>query len=115
MGQKVFIPVTDEILYERPELITSPLMPFQVDQPCFRWLSAEIEAVDPASVDIDTTVELELTTTAMNFSPVHENHSPIPEILSEASLSDSQNHPYQPIQHVLRRRAALPQPCKDAA
>lgn len=39
MGQKVFIPITDEILYEYPELITSPLRPYQVDNPCFHWMA----------------------------------------------------------------------------
>ena len=42
MGQKVFIPITDEVLYEYPELITSPLRPYQIDKPCFHWM-AKIE------------------------------------------------------------------------
>ncbi|NKB64239.1 MAG: hypothetical protein GKR95_19710 [Gammaproteobacteria bacterium] len=45
MGQKVFIPITDEVLYEYPELITSPLRPYQVDSPCFHWM-ATIENED---------------------------------------------------------------------
>lgn len=45
-SNKVFIPITDEMLYERPELITSPLRPFQIDNPCFHWLSVEIEHVE---------------------------------------------------------------------
>ena len=49
MSQKVFIPVTDEILYERPDLITAPLRPYRVDEPCFRWLAVEIEEVDEAA------------------------------------------------------------------
>ena len=44
--QKVFIPVTDEMLYDRPELITAPLRPFRVDDPCFHWLAVEIEPVE---------------------------------------------------------------------
>lgn len=39
MSAKVFVPITDEILYDRPELITAPLRPFTVDQPCFHWLT----------------------------------------------------------------------------
>lgn len=39
MNQKVFIPVTDEILYEHPELITSPLRPYLADTPCFHWMA----------------------------------------------------------------------------
>ena len=39
MNHKVFIPVTDEMLYEHPELITAPLRPYQVDNPCFHWMA----------------------------------------------------------------------------
>ena len=39
MSQKVFIPLTDEILYEHPELITSPLRPYVADNPCFHWMA----------------------------------------------------------------------------
>lgn len=39
MSAKVFVPITDEILYDHPELITAPLRPFTVDQPCFHWLT----------------------------------------------------------------------------
>ena len=49
MSQKVFIPVTDEMLYERPELITAPLRPYRIDEPCFHWLAVEIEEVDAAA------------------------------------------------------------------
>ena len=51
MSQKVFIPVTDEILYEHPELITSPLCPYQTDNPCFHWM-ATIELTDESGVRI---------------------------------------------------------------
>jgi len=39
MGQKVFIPLTDEMLYQYPELITAPLRPYQIDNPCFHWMA----------------------------------------------------------------------------
>ena len=39
MNHKVFIPVTDDMLYEHPELITAPLRPYQVDNPCFHWMA----------------------------------------------------------------------------
>lgn len=45
MSAKVFVPITDEILYDHPELITAPLRPFTVDQPCFRWLT-DIEIIE---------------------------------------------------------------------
>lgn len=48
MKQKVFIPVTDEMLYDHPELITAPLRPFTIDLPCFHWMvDAEIEVIEP--------------------------------------------------------------------
>lgn len=43
MSHKVFIPVTDEMLYDYPELITAPLRPYQIDNPCYHWM-ATIEA-----------------------------------------------------------------------
>ncbi len=51
MTDKVFIPLTDELLYDHPELITAPLRPFTTGQPCFHWM-AEIEIIEqdkPAS------------------------------------------------------------------
>ncbi len=38
-SQKVFIPITDEMLYDHPELITAPLRPYQIDNPCFHWMA----------------------------------------------------------------------------
>ncbi len=48
MNHKVFIPVTDEMLYERPDLITAPLRPYQIDNPCFHWM-ATIESPESSS------------------------------------------------------------------
>lgn len=116
MSQKVFIPVTDEILYERPDLITSPLLPFQIHHPCFRWLSAEIEAVDPMTVDIDTSVELTVnataTATALQFAPMEATTDSRRKYAaqSETTADAGDNHTYQ---HALRRQISLP--CKDAA
>ena len=39
MSHKVFIPVTDEMLYDYPELITAPLRPYQIDNPCYHWMA----------------------------------------------------------------------------
>ncbi len=36
-----FVPLTDELLYERPEAVTGPLLPYQVDRPCHRWLAMD--------------------------------------------------------------------------
>lgn len=33
-----FVPLTDELLYEHPEAITSACIPYSRDYPCHRWL-----------------------------------------------------------------------------
>ncbi len=45
MKHKVFIPITDELLYDYPHLITAPLRPYQADSPCYHWM-ATIESCD---------------------------------------------------------------------
>ena len=37
---KEFVPVTDELLYEHPELVVGRLIPFSLDFPCHRWMEA---------------------------------------------------------------------------
>lgn len=39
MKHKVFIPITDEMLYDYPQLITAPLRPYKVDNPCYHWMA----------------------------------------------------------------------------
>ncbi len=39
MSHKVFIPITDEMLYDYPELITTPLRPYQIGNPCYHWMA----------------------------------------------------------------------------
>ena len=44
MSINIFIPLTDEILYEHPELLSSGLVPYRTDVPCLHWLKeAEVE------------------------------------------------------------------------
>ncbi len=42
MGRKVFVPLTDEILYDHPELINGPVLPYTAGQACHHWLSVEL-------------------------------------------------------------------------
>lgn len=42
MTQRVFIPLTDDILYDHPELISGPVVPYVVGTPCYHWLSVEL-------------------------------------------------------------------------
>jgi len=40
----VFVPLTDEILYEHPELFRDGLVPYRTGMQCFHWLKdAEVE------------------------------------------------------------------------
>ena len=48
MAINVFVPITDEILYEHPELTQNGLVPYRTGQPCFHWLKeAEVEIEYP--------------------------------------------------------------------
>jgi hypothetical protein len=42
MSRYVFVPLTDEILYEHPELIKGPIVPYRPGWPCHHWLSVEL-------------------------------------------------------------------------
>lgn len=46
MSRYVFVPLTDEILYDHPELITGPIRPYEPGEPCHHWLSVEINPPD---------------------------------------------------------------------
>ena len=42
MGHKVFIPVTDELIFDRPELISAPLRPYNESLACYHWLDVRL-------------------------------------------------------------------------
>lgn len=42
MSHMIFIPLTDELLYEHPEKITGPVLPYNTDHPCHHWLAVEL-------------------------------------------------------------------------
>lgn len=42
MNPQVFIPVTDELIYNHPEDIEGPLVPYFAGMECHNWLSIEI-------------------------------------------------------------------------
>jgi len=46
MGKQVFVPLTDEILYDHPELISGPVLPYTTGKPCYHWLSVELNPRD---------------------------------------------------------------------
>ena len=42
MGHKVFIPVTDELVFDRPDLISAPLRPYNENLACYHWLDVRL-------------------------------------------------------------------------
>jgi len=46
MIRRVFVPLTDEILYDHPELISGPVVPYVPGTPCYHWLSVELNPDD---------------------------------------------------------------------
>lgn len=42
MSHQVFVPVTDELIYNHPEMIEGPLIPYAAGMECHDWLSIEI-------------------------------------------------------------------------
>ena len=47
---KVFVPLTDEILYEHPEMINGPVIPYVAGRSCYHWLSVELSPREEVSV-----------------------------------------------------------------
>ena len=42
MNHQIFVPVTDDIIYNHPEQIEGPLVPYYAGMECQNWLSIEI-------------------------------------------------------------------------
>jgi len=42
MNQQYFVPVSDDIIYNHPEMIEGPLVPYIAGMECHEWLSIEI-------------------------------------------------------------------------
>lgn len=42
MTNQIFVPVTDDIIYNHPEQIEGPLIPYSAGMECQNWLSIEI-------------------------------------------------------------------------
>ncbi|RBP48468.1 hypothetical protein [Arenicella xantha] len=48
MNHQVFVPVTDELIYNHPEQIEGPLIPYAAGMECHEWLSIEINPDETA-------------------------------------------------------------------
>jgi len=46
MRHKVFIPVSDELVFDRPELISAPLRPYSEDLACYHWMDIRLNPDD---------------------------------------------------------------------
>jgi len=46
MGHKVFIPVSDELIFDRPELISTPLRPYSENLACYHWMDIRLNPDD---------------------------------------------------------------------
>lgn len=46
MSHQVFVPVTDDLIYNHPEQIEGPLVPYFAGMECQNWLSIEINPED---------------------------------------------------------------------
>lgn len=50
---KLFVAITDELLYEHPENIDTPLVPYASDMQCHHWLDVEINPDESDSLNIN--------------------------------------------------------------
>lgn len=46
-----FVPLTDDLLYEHPELLPARLVPFNLDYPCLHWLEETENAQEECDND----------------------------------------------------------------
>ncbi len=46
MGHKVFIPISDELVFDRPELISAPLRPYSENLACYHWMDIRLNPDD---------------------------------------------------------------------
>jgi len=51
MTSQVFVPVTDDIIFNHPEQIEGPLVPYFAGMECHHWLSIEINPEDDIEIE----------------------------------------------------------------
>ncbi len=51
MNQQVFVPVTDDMIYNHPERIEGPLVPYEAGMECHEWLSVELNPEDDSAIE----------------------------------------------------------------
>lgn len=50
MTRKVFIPVSDELVFDRPELISAPLRPYTENMACYHWMDIRLNPDDDKQI-----------------------------------------------------------------
>ena len=51
MNKQNFVPVNDDIIYNHPEQIEGPLVPYLAGMECHEWLSIEINPDESKDLD----------------------------------------------------------------
>lgn len=51
MNHQVFVPVTDDMIYNHPEAIEGPLVPYEAGMECHEWLSIELNPEDDSAIE----------------------------------------------------------------
>ena len=57
MNNQVFVPVTDDLIYNHPEQIEGPLVPYSAGMECSQWLAIEI---NPDESEPETSQEIKV-------------------------------------------------------
>ncbi|MBX2849396.1 MAG: hypothetical protein KTR16_13815 [Acidiferrobacterales bacterium] len=51
LNNHVFVPITDDMIYNHPECIEGPLVPYEAGMECHEWLSIELNPEDDSVID----------------------------------------------------------------
>lgn len=57
MSTQVFVPITDDIIYNHPEQIEGPLVPYFAGMECQNWLTIEINPDETDAAESATSVD----------------------------------------------------------
>ena len=55
MNSQIFVPVTDDIIYNHPEEIEGPLIPYNAGMECQNWLTIELNPEESEPVKVKST------------------------------------------------------------
>ncbi len=81
MGQQLFVPLTDDLMYDTPEMITSGLTPYNVDAPCYHW-QVELDGGVAKECDRETEGKRDSEQSGNTTTPHRTNIIPFPNELT---------------------------------